>query len=48
MKPRIKMMKKPGVAKEYYESGKLKSETTYKNGVPGEIKNYDEDGKIIK
>ena len=34
--------------KEYYENGKLKSATTYKNGVPGETKNYDENGKLTQ
>ncbi len=38
-----------GVVKEFYEGGKLKSETTYKNDVlHGVEKQYDESGKLSK
>jgi antitoxin component YwqK of YwqJK toxin-antitoxin module len=34
--------------KTYYENGKLKNETTYKNGVKDKSINYDESGNEIK
>lgn len=37
-----------GVARSYYESGKLKGETAYTDGERRAIKNYDENGKEIK
>jgi antitoxin component YwqK of YwqJK toxin-antitoxin module len=37
-----------GIQKGYYESGKLKYETTYANGVKGATKSYDENGKEIR
>lgn len=32
---------------EYYQNGKIKRETTYKNGEPGVIRMYDEEGALI-
>lgn len=40
--------KKHGIAKRYYENGKLASEIPYKNGEPhGALKYYDDNGKLM-
>ena len=39
--------KQNGLAREYYENGNLKAETTYVNDIPGEVKQYDEEGVQI-